>query len=117
MLKLPKNVIFRWSDKRHGNAISNAHTNELKQTLNWHEKETVRPNVLVDYNCKHVKNRPIRPMLWYNFSLRKTGRWYKMVGTHTLEILLNCLLHLFKLSQRTWSSKYHRFQGSYAIIT
>ena len=25
---------FWWSDKRHVNAISNAHTNELKQTLN-----------------------------------------------------------------------------------
>ena len=35
LLKLPKNVvIFRWSDKRHVNAISNAHTNELKQTTN-----------------------------------------------------------------------------------
>ena len=72
MLKLPKNVvIFRWSNKRHVNAIRNAHANERKQTLNWLEKEPVRPNVLIDYNCKHVKNRPIRPMLWYNFSSRK----------------------------------------------
>ena len=35
LLKLPKNVvIFRWSDKRYVNAISNAHTNKLKQTTN-----------------------------------------------------------------------------------
>ena len=72
MLKVPKNVvIFRWSNKRHVIAIRNAHANERKQTLNWLEKEPVRPNVLIDYNCKHVKNRPIRPMLSYNFSSRK----------------------------------------------
>ena len=35
LLKLPKNVvIFRWRNKRHVNAISNAHTIELKQTTN-----------------------------------------------------------------------------------
>ena len=96
LLKLPKNVvIFRWSDKRYVNAISNAHTNKLKQTTNWHKKEPVRPNVLIDYNCKHVGNRPIRPMLWYNFSMRKTVRWYKMVGTHILEILLILLATSF----------------------
>ena len=35
LLKLPKNVvIIRWGDKRHVNAITKAHTNELKQTKN-----------------------------------------------------------------------------------
>ena len=51
LLKLQENeVIFIWKDKRHVYAISNAHADKLKQTLNRHEKEPVRPNVVIDYN-------------------------------------------------------------------
>ena len=42
--------IFRWKDKRHVYAISTAHADKLKQTINRHEKEPVRPNVVIDYN-------------------------------------------------------------------
>ena len=51
LLKLQENeVIFRQKDKRHVYAISNAHADKLKQTINRHEKEPVRPNFVIDYN-------------------------------------------------------------------
>ena len=76
--------------------ISNAHNPEMVKVSNHHGKETMKPNIVRDYNNSMSGIDWSDQMLSYHSGLRKTLRWYEKAGVHILEIFLTNAFHLYR---------------------
>ena len=90
-------VVCKWKDKRDVLCISNAHVPSLVATQNRHGAAKVKPNIVRDYNLHMSGIDRSDQMLSYYSGLRKTIRWYKKIGVHMLEKMVNNAFYLSRL--------------------
>ncbi|XP_063932857.1 piggyBac transposable element-derived protein 4-like isoform X2 [Zophobas morio] len=81
-------IMGKWRDKREVTFISTEYSATLQETQNRRGQKKMKPEAIIYYNkfMSGVEHKD--QMLAYNACDRKTIRWYKKLGLHTLQILL-----------------------------
>jgi hypothetical protein len=82
-------VVCKWRDKREVLTISNMHKVDMVEVTNRHGQKKLKPNIIRDYNKGMSGIDRSDQMLSYYSALRKTIRWYKKIGLHTLEMMMH----------------------------
>ena len=91
-------TVTKWKDKRDVRMITDAFFPEIVETVNRYGKTKDKPNVVDIYNQNMSDIDRSDQMLSYHSGLWKTIRWYKKVGVHIMEILVNAFYLYFKLT-------------------